>query len=209
MNEEMQEACKLTCQRMQECINNFHNFKTEKEVKEFLEKDVKTAFDTIVASGAGAAEPHYAGTGEIKKGFCVIDFGIKYKGMCADLTRMVYVGKPSAEELNLYNELLMHHHQLLRKVKIGSKIRYIEKSFRKRLKEKEKMFIHALSHGVGKEIHEKMNKKLQPGDVITVEPGLYVKNKFGIRIEDVVLVGKRRKILTDSIGRELKIVNSE
>lgn len=202
MNLDMKKACELTCERMKACLERFNTFKTEKEVKEFLEKEVELAFDTIVASGKNAADPHYSGNGVLEKGFCVIDFGIRYKGMNGDVTRTVYIGTPSAEELDLYAYLLKEHYKMLRQVKLNAKPRYIEKAFRKRLGNKNKLFIHALSHGLGKEVHAKMNTHLKKGEIITIEPGFYLKDRYGIRIEDDVCVGEG--VLTD-LSRNLKI----
>lgn len=199
----MKKACQLTCERIKECIEKFDSFKTEKEVKEFLEKNVELSFETIVASGKNAANPHYFGNEILEKGFCVIDFGIKHNGMCGDVTRTIYLGTPSDEEKKLYNYLLREHYKMLKQVKINAKPKYIEKAFRKRLGNKNKLFIHALSHGLGKEVHAKMNTKLKKGEVITIEPGFYLKGHYGIRIEDDVCVGEG--VLT-KLSRELKII---
>ena len=199
--EDLKKAVEMTCERMNECLLNFKNFKTEKDVKDFLNNGMELAFDTIVASGKNASEPHYAGNEELHNGFCVIDFGARYNRMCADVTRTVYIGEPSEEEVRLYNYLLKEHYRMLKMVKVNVKMRYVEKCFRRRLGDKRKLFIHALCHGLGKEVHEEMNRKLKKGDVITVEPGLYQKDEFGIRIEDDVVVGS--EVLSNGVTRKL------
>ncbi|MBW3020469.1 M24 family metallopeptidase [Candidatus Woesearchaeota archaeon] len=204
----LNEAIEITCQRFNSMLDCFNDFKTEKEVKDFLDKDLETCFSTIVASGSGASVPHYEGSEVLKEGFCVIDFGIKHKGICTDITRTVYIGNPSKEELDLYNYILQEHNYMLKKCKVNSKPRYIEKSFRRRLKDKNKLFIHKLSHGIGKEVHEKLPKVMKENSYITIEPGFYEKDKFGIRIEDDVIIRDgKRVVLTHSVPKELKIFN--
>jgi len=208
MDKNQKEAFEITCKRFNECLNNFSQFKTEKEVKNFLEKDLIVSFPTIVASGQGASLPHYDGEKKLEKGFCVLDFGILHEGICTDVSRTIYIGKPSKEEISLYNYLLYEHKKCLKKVKLNSNARYIEKSLRKRLKEKNKLFIHSLSHGLGNVVHEPLPKRLKKLDLITIEPGFYKKDEFGIRIEDDVYINEEGKpeILTKKIPKQLIIL---
>jgi Xaa-Pro aminopeptidase len=203
--ENMREACKITCDRLNECLDKFETFKTEGEVKTFLSQELEMAFDPIVASGKHAAEPHYAGNTELLRGFCVVDFGVKYNGYCADITRMVYIGKPSEEEVRLYYWLLKEQQRMIKRVKEGTSLKYIEKAFRQRLGKLNTLFIHMIGHGVGKEIHEFRDKRLKTAEVVTIEPGLYVPESWGIRIEDTIIVGTR-EILTNSVTKELRVV---
>ncbi len=207
--DEIRKACQLTCKRMNECLEKFSQFKTEKEVKDFLEKDFELAFPTIVASGNGASLPHYEGNSELKKGFCVIDYGIKHKGYCSDITRTIYIGNPTEKEQKTYHYLLKEQNKMLKQCKLNSKVRYIEKAFRKRLGEKNKLFIHSLSHGLGKIVHEPLPLKLKKNNVVTIEPGFYVKNKWGIRIEDDVLINDKgeKEILTKNVTKKLIKIN--
>ena len=197
----LREACRLTCERMNACLEQFSTFRTEGEVKAFLEKDVETAFDTIVASGKHAAEPHYDGGGPLERGFCVIDFGIKHKGLCADITRTVFLGTPSEKEKKTYYDLLKEHRRLLREVKPGRRLKQLHWTFVKRLGGKKKLFIHALGHGLGKEVHEKGSRRLKKNECITIEPGLYEKGSWGIRIEDDVMGSG--EVLTRDVTHDL------
>lgn len=203
----LKKACELTCKRMNACLEGFLKFSTEQDVKDFLEKDlpkdVTLAFPTIVASGKNASEPHYDGGEGLREGFCVIDFGLAYKKYCADITRTVYIGNPSEEEKWIYHYLLKEHHRMIKQVRPGRSLRSIDKWFRRRLGGRRRLFIHALGHAVGKEIHERVLKKMDASEVITIEPGLYVKGVFGIRIEDDILVGGGN--LTNSVTRKLLI----
>ncbi|MBW2998860.1 M24 family metallopeptidase [Candidatus Woesearchaeota archaeon] len=200
------EAIEITCNRFNEMLNNFPKFKTEKEVKTFLENGLETCFDTIVASGKDASEPHYSGNKTLENGFCVIDFGIKHKGICTDITRTIYIGEPSKEEVNLYNYLLQEHNRMIKQCKMGVNPTYIEKAFRKRLGDKNKLFIHRLSHGIGEKVHQALPSKLKEDSYITIEPGLYEKDKYGIRIEDdIIIKDGKRIVLTKDVSKKLKI----
>jgi len=203
------EACALTCDRMNECISRFKDFKTEKEVKDFLNKGFELSFDTIVASGPNASEPHHCKDDKLNKGFCVIDFGIKHKGFCTDMTRTIYLGTPSPKEINLYNYLLKEHKKMLKQVKNKSNIEYIEKCFRKRIGNLNRLFIHKLSHGIGKVVHEKLPHFVSKNDIFSIEPGFYERNKYGIRIEDMVMIDRqfKKRVLTSKVSRELIIIN--
>ena len=124
------------------------------------------------------------------------DFGIKYKGYCSDETRTIYLGKPSKKDIKLYNLVLKVHETAIRNLKpgvLGSEFYIKHANIFGKYK---KYFIHALGHGVGKKIHQKPSLSIKSKDifkkntVITIEPGLYFKNKYGIRIEDTIIVLK-------------------
>tara|TARA_Y100000310_G_scaffold294433_1_gene324890 strand:+ start:796 stop:1422 length:627 start_codon:yes stop_codon:yes gene_type:complete len=203
MQEEMKQAVKSTVERMQACLDTFSSFSTEQEVKNFLQKDLVMAFPPIIASGKHAAQPHYEGSEKLEKGFCVIDFGVKIGNQCADMTRTVFIGTPSQEETQTYNELLREHHRLLRMVKPGMSLQYLDRNLRNRLGKNNKRFIHYLGHGIGKEVHEKVGKKLKETDVITIEPGLYEQGKWGIRIEDMITA--KGEVLTKEVTKKLLV----
>ena len=120
--------------------------------------------------------------------------GLKFNGYCSDLTRTVYLGKPSNAEKQLYNFVLAAQQKPLSAIKHGAGGSGLFESSAKSLGKYRKNFIHGLGHGLGKHIHIKPYMKstsfdmLKEGDIITVEPGIYFKNKFGIRIEDDYLV---------------------
>ncbi len=190
-------------------IKNFKKFKTESEAAAFLEYEAKKqglemSFPPIVASGKNASMPHHIPKNtRIRKGFCVIDFGIRYKGYCTDITRTVYIGKPDKKEKEIYNFLLDIQKSLIENIKINDNCGKIYENCVKSLKNYSKYFIHGLGHGVGIEIHELPNltlnskDKIQKNIVFTIEPGIYIQNKLGIRIEDTILMGKKPILLTD------------
>jgi Xaa-Pro aminopeptidase len=193
-------AVQITEIILKACILQFKKFKKEEEVVVFLKTQAiahncEPAFEPIVASGKNAATPHHISKGKLLKGFCIIDFGVKYKGYCADMTRTIYIGKPSVAEQKIYKNIDKAHHTLLKEIQPRMTCAETMKLFTALTK---KQLIHALGHGIGLEVHEKPllgnNAELiQQGSVLAIEPATYVKNKYGIRIEDNLLIGKKNK----------------
>lgn len=207
-------ACSIADNILKNCFKNFKKFKTEHDVAFFLESETKKAscdlsFPPIVASGKNASMPHYEPENiKLKKGFCVIDFGVKYRGYCSDITRTVYIGKPNEKEKEIYNFLLKIQNSLIKNIKINDKCEKLYNNCVKQLKNYSKYFTHGLGHGVGIEIHELPNLTLNSKDkiekniVFTIEPGIYIPDKFGIRIEDTVLFDGKTTVLT-KISKDL------
>lgn len=180
---------------------------TEQEVLYKLEdfirsKNVGFSFSPIVASGVNSCFPHAKVTArKIRNNELVlIDMGIDFQGYKSDLTRMFFFGKitPLVKEVNdLVKE---SQRRAIEMIAPGVKVSQVDKAARNFLAKKglAKYFGHALGHGVGLEIHEnpRLSQKdpaiLQTGMVITVEPAVYIPNKFGIRIEDMVLVTDKK-----------------
>ncbi|MBI4149672.1 aminopeptidase P family protein [Candidatus Woesearchaeota archaeon] len=213
----LKKACRITDLVFTMLLANIRQIKTEKGIAGFIEQKIKEAgaelaFPVIVASGSGAAQPHYVPQDiPLRKGFCVIDFGAKVKGYHADMTRTVYLGTPSRQEQALYQMVLGVQEKLVQQVKEGVKCADLYRNARKGLGTYAKYFIHGLGHGIGVEIHELPNLKpdakevLRAGMVITIEPGIYFSGK-GIRIEDSVLVKKKGyELLTHSPKRLMLI----
>jgi len=204
----IKKACKITDNIFLKLIKNF-NFKTEEQVRRFIlkemaEEGVEKSFDVIVASEINAAVPHHSRLTKLKKGFLVLDFGVKYQGYCSDMTRTIYLGIPSKQEIRLYNKLLAIQKQAIKKIKRGVKAKDINSFVRNSLEEYEKYFTHSLGHGIGIKIHERPNLSEDSKDILsdnmvfTVEPGIYIPNKLGIRIEDDIILNKKPIILTKS-----------
>ena len=201
---------------LKKAINDFKDFRTESNVSGFLEYETKkigfdVSFPPIVASGSNASMPHHEPkNAKLKTGFCVIDFGIKYKGYCTDCTRTIYIGKPNNKEKEVYNFLLNAQKNIINNIKINDNCGKLYENGVKSLGKYSKCFIHGLGHGVGVEIHELPNLSLGSKDkimenmVFTVEPGIYIKKKFGIRIEDTLLMKKKVSILT-KVSKDLLI----
>ena len=198
-------------------LNDFKDFKTESGVAAFLEYETKKlglglSFPPIVASGSNGSMPHHEPKNvKLNKGFCVIDFGIKHKGYCTDCTRTIYLGNVSKKEKDIYNLLLNIQKNIIKNIKIDNNCGKIYENCVESLGKYSKYFIHGLGHGVGVEIHELPNLTLDSKDkikenmVFTVEPGVYFPRKFGIRIEDTILMKKKPIILT-KVPKDLLIV---
>ena len=160
----------------------------------------RAAFDTIVASGIRGSLPHgTASDKKIRAGELVtMDFGATFNGYCSDITRTICVGKASAEQKRIYNAVLSAQIYGLEVITAGKSGKEIDAAVRKNLEDAgfgEKYFVHGLGHGVGLEIHEeprlsKLSKceSLLLNMTVTDEPGVYVENFCGVRIEDTVLV---------------------
>ncbi|MFQ6080892.1 MAG: M24 family metallopeptidase [Candidatus Bathyarchaeia archaeon] len=158
------------------------------------------AFDTVVASGVRSAFPHGGCTDrKIQEGdLVVIDVGATYQHYRADLTRTVTIGKPSPKQAKVYGVVREAQERALQSVRAGIRARDADAAARSLIEEEGygEYFVHGLGHGVGLEIHEpptlgpESKEVLKAGNVITVEPGIYIINFGGVRIEDTVLVHK-------------------
>jgi len=167
-----------------------------------------TSFLTIVAFGENAANPHHeTGMRKLKAEDAVLmDFGCIYKGYCSDITRSWWHGKKEpAEYKKIWNIVEKARKQGVKTVKIGAKTQTVDAAARAVITEAGygEYFTHRTGHGVGIEIHEQpcndqtSKAVLAEGNVVTVEPGIYLPGKFGVRLEDTVAVGKAgAKILT-------------
>lgn len=179
---------------------------SEKDIAWFLEKTIRELgaqklawHPLIVASGPNSASPHSVPTDKILSSneILMLDFGAVVGGYHSDMTRMVFLGKPSREVKRVYDTVLESQHKAKERIKHGSKSWEIDKVVRGYIEEKGlRAYQHGLSHGVGLEVHElprvSHNSKdiLQTGNVISIEPGVYLDNKYGIRVEDLILIKK-------------------
>lgn len=156
------------------------------------------SFDTIVASGVNSSMPHATPSYKtIEQGdFITMDFGCIYKGYCSDMTRTIVVGKATKKQKDVYSTVLEAQLAALDFLKAGYKGKEIDKIARDIIKEAGygDYFGHGLGHSVGLYIHENPRLSLMEEEIIlantieTVEPGIYIKDFGGVRIEDLVLV---------------------
>ena len=168
------------------------------------------SFETIVASGERSALPHGRATMAKlpKRGFVTLDFGVVLGGYCSDMTRTVHMGRALEGEREVYDSVLEAQMAAVGAVAPGVTAGEVDEAARSVLRRDglDKYFSHSTGHGVGLEIHEgpriasKQKQVLQQGMVITIEPGVYMPGKFGIRIEDMVLVtASGGEVLTPSV----------
>ncbi len=158
------------------------------------------AFPTIIASGERSALPHgRASSAPIPaRGFVVCDFGVILAGYCSDMTRTIHIGPCDTETRSGYEAVREAQQAAVDAVNPGVTVGEVDQAARKLLYNRKlgKFFTHSTGHGVGLEIHEaprlaaREKEVLQPGMVITIEPGIYLPGKWGVRIEDTVVVTK-------------------
>ena len=165
------------------------------------------SFDMVAASGPNSSMPHALVTDRaLQSGdFITFDFGCVYNGYCSDMTRTVALGKCSDEQREIYQIVLEAQMAGLAQVHAGVLCKDADAAARNVIKKAGygKCFGHSLGHGVGLKVHEAPNLSskselvLKENMVVTVEPGIYIPGKFGVRIEDLVVVGKQNcEILT-------------
>jgi Xaa-Pro aminopeptidase len=174
------------------------------------------SFETIIASGERSALPHGRASQAVipAQGFVVCDFGVILSRYCSDMTRTVYVGRPSAEARGVYQAVKESQQAAVDAVRPGISVGEIDRAARKSLQKcgLAKYFTHSTGHGVGLEIHEAprvaagQTEILQPGMVITIEPGVYVPGKWGVRIEDMVVVTERGCEVLTPTSKELMTI---
>ncbi len=179
---------------------------TEREVALELEFFMRrmgaeaVAFDTIAVSGAASSLPHgVPADKKLSRGFLTMDFGARYEGYCSDMTRTIVIGKADEDIKKVYNTVLSAQLAALDAIREGIVCREADRIARDVITNAGygKCFGHSLGHGVGLFIHESPNlsqrapedKRLERGNVVTVEPGIYIEGKYGCRIEDMVAIG--------------------
>lgn len=213
-------ACEITDNCFTHLLEYIKVGMTERQIafeieKYFIENGANgLAFDTIVASGENSSKPHAVPTNrKIQSGDNItIDFGAKYKGYCSDMTRTIFVGSVSDEVRNLYNFILEGQLRATNKIKDGVDGKSVARGVQIEYNARNFELIHALGHGVGLEVHElpylsyRSSYILKANMVVTNEPGIYIPEKIGIRIEDTILVNKiESEVLTKS-SKELIVI---
>ena len=185
---------------------------TEKQIARkirdfYLDNSEGESFSTIVASGENTSKPHAMPSDKMIKqnDIILIDMGCKINGYCSDMTRTFFIGKPTDEQLKIYNLVLENQKKVFNEIREGANIKQLTKSVESDFNLNNQTLIHGLGHGVGLEIHEdpsvnlKNDSLLKENMVITDEPGIYIAGNFGVRIEDTVLVTRKGVIsLTES-----------
>ncbi len=201
---QLKKAAAITEHILAKLYKALPKMKTENEALQFLKIETLKAggelsFNPIVASGKHATNPHYEPkpNTRLQKGFCIIDFGVKYNGYCADISRTIYLGNPKAKEKQAYKQVQNYLITLESELRAGKK------------KVKSPWDIpHALGHGIGVQVHESPlvgRDTLKTNMCIAVEPGMYTK-AFGIRIEDNYVVQKNGLKRISKSSRNLNII---
>lgn len=202
----MRKACRLTDRIFRSICTEIQkgNLRTEAQVKAAIVHDIlrmgcTPAFDPLVASGKNASIPHHVATSRrLKRGFLIIDMGVRYKEYCSDMTRTVFIGTPTARERERYIHVKEVQKRVVDMATPGAQLGVLDDEARQKLGD----YPHALGHGIGLCAHEipriarGCTTKVEKGMTIAIEPGMYKEGSFGIRIEDTVHIADRPERLT-------------
>ena len=203
--EKMQKAQDITDAALASLLKVITPNMTELEVAVELEYAMRRggadsfAFETIAVSGDASALPHGTPRNvKLRPGFLTMDFGAKYQGYCADMTRTIVIGRADDDIKKLYNTVLKAQTEALNYLREGADCGEADKVARDiidAIPEFKGAFGHSLGHSVGLFIHESprlysrgFGRKLRAGEILTVEPGIYLFGKYGCRIEDMVAI---------------------
>lgn len=156
------------------------------------------SFDTIVGSGVNSSEIHSKPSDRKieENDIILLDFGYVIDGYCSDMSRTIFVGEISDEQRRIYDLVLEAQLNAIKNIKVGMSAKEADMLGRKCILDAGLDYAHSLGHGIGKVVHEepilspKRDTILEENMVFTIEPGIYLENEFGIRIEDVVLLTK-------------------
>ncbi|AMY04559.1 aminopeptidase P family protein [Staphylococcus condimenti] len=203
--DKIKKAAELADKCIEIGVNFLKEGVTEKQVVRHIEYEIQTkygvdqmSFDTMVLFGDHAASPHgVPGDRELQKDeYVLFDLGVVYEQYCSDMTRTVPFGTPDQKAKEVYDIVLKAEKEAIDMIKPGVVIGDVDKKARGIISEAGygEYFVHRLGHGLGLEEHEYQDvashntNKFVPGMVVTVEPGIYVPNEVGVRIEDDILV---------------------
>lgn len=186
-------------------------------VDEFINNGAEgVSFEPIVTSGPNTSMPHLRSTErEVRNGdILIFDFGVKYHGYSTDTTRVVSIGKPQEEVRKIYEIVKEAQEKAEESVKEGITACDVDKTARQIIASYGygEYFIHRTGHGIGIDVHEdpyissNYKRKLEKNMVFTIEPGIYLPGKFGIRIEDMVYVNKKGVVMNSLKKDEIFII---
>lgn len=215
-------AQRIAEKSLEEVMNHIKAGKTEKELQAYLDYTMLkngsegVSFDTIFLTGAHTSMPHGVPSNRVieNSDFVLIDFGATYNGYHSDMTRTFAVGYASDEMKEMYDLVLKAQLAGINALKAGAKCSDVYFAAYNALEEKHmgKYFRHSLGHGVGLDIHEGFNASprsndiFEKGNATSVEPGIYIPDKFGIRTEDVCIVTESSNRNITEFPKELIIL---
>lgn len=210
MNAAQSKAVRIACQVMRDLklVPGTKETDAARWIKsQFKKYGATSAFKIIVGSGSRSALPHCFATDKImKKGeLVIVDFGATVQGFRSDITRTFILGQPTAKQKKIYRILAEAQQAALRAVKAGVSCKSVDLAARGYIEKQGygKYFIHTTGHGIRTRVHQgpkisrRNNHLLKVGQVVTIEPGIYIKGFGGVRIEDMIEVTKKGyKLLT-------------
>lgn len=217
----LERACRISVDSLADVLTGPFEGRTEREVARDLEQRMfdrgadALAFETIVASGPNSAIPHHRPTGRVLRAgdFVKIDFGARVDGYHADCTRTVVIGPPDDWQREVHGVVQASQSAGVNALRAGAEVAEADRAARAVLGDAGWLehLTTGVGHGVGLEIHEdpfvsaRHAGKLAAGTVLTMEPGIYLPGRGGVRIEDTVLVGDTPRVLTTMTTELLEI----
>ena len=174
------------------------------------------SFEPIIAYGANGADPHHETNDDRPQpgDSVVIDIGSSYKGYCSDMTRTVFYGEPDEESRRVYETVRQAQEAAIKAVRPGATFASIDRAARQVIEEAGygEYFTHRTGHFIGREVHEagdvsEFNQaQAQVGQIFSIEPGIYLQGKVGVRIEDLVLVTETGCQVLNQVSKDLIVV---
>jgi len=223
----IKKACLLTEKCLNEIIKLIKKGITEKEIAfkiEFFlkEKNFELAFPPIIAFDENSSLPHYNTKGGNNKklknnGIILIDFGVKFENYCSDITRVFFLEKPDTQIIKIYQKLLEAQNETINFCQTDKLAKVVDLFCRENLKRKllnfnSYFYSHATGHGIGLEIHENpkisinSEERINNNQIFTIEPGIYIPKKYGLRIEDTILIEDSKPKRLTKFSKEIIIL---
>lgn len=218
--EKLRKASELNDKGFEFICKNIRPGMTEKEIASKLDNFMfdngatGLAFETIVGSGVNSAQIHSTPTDrKIEENDIILfDFGYVVDGYCSDMSRTVFVGSITDKQREIYELVLKTQLNAIEKIKVGMTAKEADLYGRQFILDTGLDYAHSLGHGIGKVVHEeliispKRDTVLEENMVFTIEPGVYLENEFGIRIEDVVLLTETGLETLSNATKEMIII---
>ena len=218
----IRKACSISDQAFHDALEFIKPGKTEIEIANFLDFRMRElgaaglSFDTILASGINSSKPHaHPMHKPVELGEAItMDFGCLYEHYVSDMTRTIYLGHVSDEQAEIYNTVLKANQALIDQARDGLGFRDFDKIPRDIIVEAGygQYFTHGIGHGIGLDIHEEpyfsqtSTEVIKSGMVLTDEPGIYIEGKYGVRIEDDILITETGCELLTLAPKELIVI---
>lgn len=217
--EKIKRAQEITDKAFSHILSFINKGRTELEVAAELEYFMRCngaeglAFDTIAVSGKNSSLPHGVPSQNFlaENSFLTMDYGARYNGYCSDMTRTIVLGKADEEMKRIYKTVYDAQAEAMKYIKAGMKCSDADALARNVISDAGygEYFGHSLGHSLGLEIHERpslspgSNEILEEGNIVTIEPGIYIPGKYGVRIENMVLITKNGCINLTGSDRSL------